>query len=475
MSHVRVTRLCASCTRSHVTCHVSYVPPLKFQRGFTLVETLVAASILAILAVAIYLSFSTVIGATVASRAKVAATLLANEQLEVMRNLPYSEVGLVGGVPAGVVTRETEVVRDGYTFAVVTAIRNIDDPYDGTIESSPADTAPADYKLAQVTITCAKCADFAPVELATTLAPLGVEGESGNGALFVRVIDAAGEPVSGATVRIVNGEAFPAIDITDITDLNGRYQLVDVPPGELAYMVTVSKSGYSSDITHAPSLENPDPVLPPATVAAGQGTSLGFSIDKTSAISVNTLLEDCSVVGLADFSLWGEKLIGGEAESEPVYKYLSELVADGNGSLVVGLLEWDIYRVRPEGLTYNIVGTTPAFPFALAPGTNASARVLVRAQNPAGLLVRVRDLGAGTPVADAEITLARGLFSVSEYSTTTSQGGCEPEGSVYFAGLESGGSPYELTIVHPSYQTIVDDSIVVDTPWQEVVFSLSPQ
>ena len=64
-------------------------------------ETLVGVVVLAILAMAVYQSYSIVIRTTIASRSKIAATLLANEEMEIARNLPYADVGIVGGNPSG--------------------------------------------------------------------------------------------------------------------------------------------------------------------------------------------------------------------------------------------------------------------------------------------------------------------------------------------------------------------------------------
>ena len=139
-----------------------------YRRGFTLVETLVGAVVLSILAVAVYQSYAVVIAATIASRAKIAATLLANEQIEIIRNLSYPQVGTIGGTPAGVVFPEQTLVRDGIAFGVQTIIAAVDDPYDGI---APVDNAPSDYKLVEVIISCTRCRDFSPTRFATLVAP----------------------------------------------------------------------------------------------------------------------------------------------------------------------------------------------------------------------------------------------------------------------------------------------------------------
>lgn len=138
---------------------------LRPRRGFTLVETLVGAVVLSLLAVAVYQSYAVVIATTIASRSKIAATLLANEAVEIMRNLPYTDVAIA---PGGKVPADQMVTRDGTSFGVHTTIQSVDDPYDGM---APSDTSPADYKRVQVTISCASRRDFSPVSFTTIVAP----------------------------------------------------------------------------------------------------------------------------------------------------------------------------------------------------------------------------------------------------------------------------------------------------------------
>ena len=71
-----------------------------------------------------------------AARTRITATALANEQLEIIRNLPYSEVGTVGGLPHGLIPATQNLNRDGQDFIVHTIIRSLDDPFDGQVGSS---------------------------------------------------------------------------------------------------------------------------------------------------------------------------------------------------------------------------------------------------------------------------------------------------------------------------------------------------
>ncbi|MFA5095582.1 MAG: prepilin-type N-terminal cleavage/methylation domain-containing protein [Candidatus Paceibacterota bacterium] len=108
-------------------------------RGFTLIEILVGTAVFILVALAAYQSFGVLMNSVSVSRAKIAATAIANEKFEIIRNLPYQDVGIIGGLPAGKITRTENVLRDNYSFTIVTSIRSIDDPFDGTIDGIPND------------------------------------------------------------------------------------------------------------------------------------------------------------------------------------------------------------------------------------------------------------------------------------------------------------------------------------------------
>ena len=77
--------------------------PFKKNNGFTLLETLIAVSIFVMVAVAIYSGFVGILKVMKVIRIKGIMTNIANEQFEVSRNLPYSSVGTVSGIPSGII------------------------------------------------------------------------------------------------------------------------------------------------------------------------------------------------------------------------------------------------------------------------------------------------------------------------------------------------------------------------------------
>ena len=117
------------------------------QKGFTLVETLVGIFIFSIISLGIYQGYLNILELAKAARVKGLAALVANQQLEIAHNLAYEEVGIVSGIPSGVIPREQTVTAGNVSFDITTTVLNIDQPFDGTIGGNPNDTSPADNKL----------------------------------------------------------------------------------------------------------------------------------------------------------------------------------------------------------------------------------------------------------------------------------------------------------------------------------------
>jgi len=378
------------------------------KNGFTLVEVLVGVTLLIIIAVGIYGAFTGVLKVISVSRTKIIAMDLANERFELIRNLPYQQVGISGGIPNGVISHTENFVRSGATFVATTTIRNIDDLFDGTVGGSPNDLSPADYKLVEIEIDCATCPNFPPIFVNTHVAPKNLETSSTNGALFVRVFDASGQPVADADVHIENTQSVPAIVINDSTNNVGMLQIVDAPPGVNAYSISVSKSGYTGDTTLTPgAVGNPNPTKPHATVVIQQVTQISFVIDRVSSMEIVSTTQTCSPVGSIDFNLKGTRLIG---TGPDVLKYNENLVTNSSGQKNLNNMEWDTYPLVFTDGTYDLVGTNPVMPLSLEPNSTADIKFIVAPRDPNTLLVTVKDASAGLPVSSSTVRLAGGGY-----------------------------------------------------------------
>lgn len=369
--------------------------------GFTLVETLVGVALFLIIALASYQAYVSLFALISQNQYKILGLNLANEQFEIVRNLPYSDVGIQNGLPRGKVPHIQNLVRGGVSYVVTTTIRNVDQTFDGTLGGTPNDISPADNKLVEVEVTCPTCKSFSPILLTTTVAPKNLETASTNGALFVRVFDANGVAVPDAQVHIENNTISPRIVIDDVTDANGMLQIIDAPPGVSAYEITVTKPGYSTDRTYAVDASNPSPTKPHVTVVVQQVSQVSFAIDQLSTVTFNSVTPTCSIVPNMDFALVGAKTIG---VSLP--KYSQALATNASGVYSNSSMEWDAYTLTGMDAVYDIVGLNPLNPISLNPNGNHNVSVIVAPKNARSILVTVKDSATLLPVTGAQVTLS---------------------------------------------------------------------
>ena len=437
------------------------------QKGFTLVETLVGSAVFLLVALSSYKAFGTLMDAVSAAQAKIAGTTLANEKLEIVRNLPYTDVGIVGGLPVGKIQRTQIITRDKYSFTVQTTIRSVDDIFDGTIEGNLVDTSPADYKLVDLDITCSNCKIFSPLKFTTLVAPHALETASTNGALFVQIFDAGGVPIPNALVHIMNTQTNPDTIIDETTDNTGWVKIVDAPPGVNAYNIIVTKSGYTQDQTYLPgSAAGTDPIKPDPTVVLQQVTQTSLSIDRISSLTVSTVDSSCVATPTIDFSLTGAKLIGAPS----VLKYPTQnFTTDSSGNYTIPNLEWDTYSILLTSPLYDLAGTTPFPNFAINPNENRNLQMIAVPHANRALLVSVKD-SLDSPINGASVRLEKSGFDETQ---TTNSGSCATPGQVFWNGLASG--TYTLTVSQAGYTTYTNNSLSISAAWQNQNITLTPE
>jgi len=374
-----------------------------FSRAFTLVEVIVGAAVFLLVSLAAYQAYIGLFHIIDLGQYRVLAVSLANEQFEIARNMPYVDVGVQGSIPLGKIPHIQNLTRGGIPFVVTSIVRNIDLAFDGTIGGAPNDLSPADNKLVEVTVSCTGCRDMTPVTLSGQIAPKNLETASTNGALFVRVFDANGQPIQNASVHVVNVATTTTIVIDDVTDANGMLQLVDVPPGNMAYRITVSKNGYSTDRTYQSGVpSNPFPQKIDATVLVQQVTQISFAIDLLGSFNFASVTPLCTPVGNFHFGLIGSKEIG-----DSVPKYTSAVTTSVNGIANLPFMEWDTYTAAPTDTVYDLAGINPLNPIILNPGSAQNVQLVVLPKDPKSIVVTVKDTATLLPLSGAMVTLTR--------------------------------------------------------------------
>jgi len=384
------------------------------------------------------------------NQSRIIATELADEQFEIIRNMPYSNIGIVSGIPKGTIVDNQSIVRGGIAFNVDYTIRDLDLPFDGAFGSTTNnDLSPADNKFVQITVTCPNCKNFQPVTIAGQIAPKNLENTSSNGALFVSVIDANGNPVKGANIHVAYTATTSPIIIDDTTNNSGILQIVDVPPAIKAYSVSVSKTGYSSDQTYTANVSNPTPVKEPATIATQQLTQANFSIDKVSSLSIKSVTPTCAAISNFHFNLSGAKTIGTNLP-----KYSSSLTTGSSGALNLNPMEWDSYTINPTDGSYDLAGINPLNPVALSPDSSQNIQLIVVPKNGTSLLVTVKDSATGLPISGATVELS----GPNSYDTT------KTTGQGYIAQTDwSGGASQSGIFADPTSYASADSNIDTST------------
>lgn len=260
---------------------------IKSYSGFSLLETVLGLAILSIIIVTLVSLINFTSKLIYETKAKTIATALVNEKMEIVHNLPYLQIGTQGGIPQGSLPQTETITRNDIEFTIETAVIFIDDPFDGTLEGNPPDTAPADYKRVRIEVSWPFRLTNKPVVFISDIAPKGLESEAAGGTIKISVFNASGQPVPQANVHIENNQLSPAINLDILTDDNGLITLPGAPPSVEAYQVTVTKDGYSTAQTYSVDpLNLPTPQPPHLSVFEGKLTAASFAIDWLSSMTV---------------------------------------------------------------------------------------------------------------------------------------------------------------------------------------------
>ncbi len=374
----------------------------KNKNGFTLIEAVVSIAVFSILAAIVLQIYILIINEITSYREKTIISSLADQYMEIARNLPYSEIGTLNGNPSGSLAdlpNKLTINHSGNNYYVYYAVSYIDDAADGTILAG-TDVAPNDYKqikLYVINVTTSEESSFL-----TNIASSGLEEMGSGGALYIEVFDSVGQPVAGATVHITNDDLVPAIDLTRVTDSTGHWIEVGVEPSENNYHISVTKAGYSIDQTYPITEANPNPTKADSTVVAGVITKVGFSIDLTSDLVFYTKNQSCSPISGVGLEVRGSKLIG---TSPDVYKFDNTYSSTSSGEIGLYNIEWDNYTPALTGVTYMVYGSSPIQETNILPGTEQTFTLILGPRTNNSFLAIVKDAITLNPVEGALVTL----------------------------------------------------------------------
>ncbi len=165
-----------------------------------------------------------------------------------------------------------------------------------------------------------------------------------------------------------------------------------------------------------------------------------------------TYIKSQTPIAGANLYVYGSKIIGTDASSNPVLKYESTGTTDTNGQLNLTDIEYDTYSVDMADNGYDIKEICPMTPYSLDPGASESVKLTLGAYTGHMLRVKVTDvLGAAIPNATVRLQNT----GVDEQATTSV---C---GQAYLStGLYADGG-YNMTVSAVGYLDSIFSSTTV--------------
>ncbi len=366
----------------------------KSEEGFSVVELVVALAIVALVATSILGLYSVLVQTTFIAKRRAVASNLATNQMEYLKSLSYNELAVAGGsiVATNPLPASFNTTINGVTYVVATSINYVDDAFDGcrilaqcvnkpVPSGAPSnDLNPADYKSINVTVKTTAGLKLAEVD--TKVSARVAETDSNTGALLVKVIDASGNPISGATVTVTNTTTSPNVNVSDSTDSGGSAVFYNLPPDttNFDYKVTASLSDYStlSTIVASGSLV---PTYPNQQIVTQQSSSVTLTLKPMGQYSIAGEVVNTSGAPIANAKIYvkgGYKKYTLSTDTSYYYDALSpsdiRQTTDASGLFALtNLVPGSYYFCGDSGATSCSVGGTTYYLAAAVPyGGNTS-------------------------------------------------------------------------------------------------------
>jgi prepilin-type N-terminal cleavage/methylation domain-containing protein len=262
--------------------------PKKQSHGFSLIEVIVASALIALIFGGLFSTVQIMVKLIGTSKAEAAARSLAVSKMEYIRSLDYDAVGTIAGIPSGPIPQISTTSLNGILFTERVLVQYLDRDEDGFgVADTNGITEDSKRIKIEYTWTIREVTDS--LVMVSDIVPPGIESTSGGGTLMINVFDASVQPVVGAQVHVFNNNvATDTIDVIVTTNANG---IANFPgaPARAGYQITVTKAGYSTDQTYSASTTNPNPNPSHVSVGVGAVSTVYFSIDQLSDLTIRTI------------------------------------------------------------------------------------------------------------------------------------------------------------------------------------------
>jgi prepilin-type N-terminal cleavage/methylation domain-containing protein len=437
----------------------------KRQQGFTLVEILVVMLIVSVVFVGFYTTFMVGSRYIIDSKNRLGAVALMNEKMEIIRNLAYNNVGLLGGIPDGNIPEDEDVTASGKNFHVHTYVQYVDDPLDGVF---PADTIPNDYKIVKVVVSWnGSQGQMQNVSAISRFVPPGLETTDGGAPLAINVKGSDNSHVAQAAVHIVNNAVTPVIDFTVQTDNDGHLMIPAAPASSGGYQFTISKSGYETVATVDPHSVPYTPTYRHQDVLLNILNMYDYIVDKLSTLTIKTSDYQNNPVSDIHFSIKGGKVIGHiDPDQDVVNMDIADVATNTNGEKKYTDISPGNYIITMAANTqYELIDHDPSMtPCALIPGATSEYKLLLADKTKDSLAVTVTNM-TDSPIENALVTLTDSggteIFSAKPTSKS---------GIIFYPDGENPLLPETYTLkVEASGYAEQDTSVTIDKLTKETI------
>jgi hypothetical protein len=342
------------------------------------------------------------------------AIAVANEKMEIIRNLSYTNIGVVGGSISGSIPEDETVTENTGHYNVHTTVLYKDDPLDGSGYSDSVWFE--DYKEVTLEVSWTGASgNTEQVETVSRFVPQGLEVKNINdGILSINVFSdqPGGTGIPSSTVHVVN--TATGLDTEVDTDNTGNITLMGdkIKNSIQKYQITVSKSGYETVNTMAPyPTSSYNPIDVHASVVLGSINMANIVQNKLAKLKVSTIDYLGNAIQNIPFHLTGGRKLGTQAASPftPIYNIDSDYSTGSNGEKDFGSVSPGqfTFTLSPSVTDYAVIDMTPTSPFTLFSDNDLNFKISLAAKNATSLLVRVNsDVSGNTaPVTTAQVEL----------------------------------------------------------------------
>lgn len=461
---------------------ISSIPKL-LSRGFTLIEVLIASAIISIAGAAILSTAAIFLRVSGLAQDTVRAQNLANDRMEILKNMPYDELATQQGAiyPPGNLPDSETVTINNNTYVIHTYISFVDDPFDGdalgNVPGKPIDFFPFDYKRATIEVRD-RSDQTVLAKISTNISANAAETSDDTGILFLQVLDSGGNPVPNANVHLTNSNPNPDVDIITITDTNGKLQIPLLPEDTTnGYHLEVSLPGYSTDQTYPDNIVGYDPVQPDFNILAQQVTTVTLAIDLLASMDMTVVDESGNPVSGFGVTVTGDKIIYVDPTgvNPDIPKFSQVFTTNSSGIININNLEWGSYGFSvPSG--YYIISSTPYQTVSLPAGSNVDVTLKVTTDlswprinqvNPTlGVnigVISVEVLGANLPVGSSIELRRSGQPTIVATGVVSSDLDTKLTGNLDITGAAAG--VWDVVVSVPSGKSTVQSSgFTVTTP-----------